>query len=82
MARYDYPVHTTSESGYGFPNWETIAKAYGIGWSSLEDVDFKIPSIVEINYEKEQIPFIPQGAECQNMKPELDSEVFDLLNAL
>lgn len=82
MARYNYAVHTTSESGYGCPDWEAIAKAYGIGWSSLDEIDFEIPSIIELNYEKEQIPFIPQGAECQEMRPSLSEELYNMLNRL
>lgn len=82
MTRYNYAVHTTRESGYECPDWKAIAKAYGIGWSSLDDIHFETPSIVELIYEKEQIPFVPQGVDCQDMRPELSRDIFDLLSTL
>lgn len=82
IARYDHAVHTNKESGYGHPKWENIVLAYGLEYRQLEDVDFTEPTIVELCYQQEQIPYIPQGVSCQDMDPKLDRELFNTLNAL
>ena len=82
MARYDYAVHTSKDSGYGHPNWGDVAQAYGMDYRQLEDLDFTAPTIAELCYQQEQIPYIPQGVSCQDMDPKLDRELFNTLNAL
>ena len=82
MARYDYAVHTSQDSGYGHPNWKDVAHAYGMNYSQLEDVDFAKPTVAELCYEQEQIPYIPQGVEIQNMCPHLSEDMYNQLNAL
>ncbi len=82
MARYDYAVHTSKDSGYEHPNWENIAHAYAMDYCQLDDVDFMTPTIMELYYEKEQIPFIPQGENIQNMCPRIPEDLYNLLNAL
>ena len=82
MARYDHAVHTSKDSGYGHPNWEDIAHAYGMNYSQLEDVDFAKPTVAELCYEQEQIPYIPQGVEIQNMCPHLAEDMYNQLNSL
>lgn len=82
MARYDHAVHTSRDSGYGHPNWGKVAHAYGMDCRQLVDLNFTTPAIAELCYQQEQIPYIPQGACCQDMEPQLDRELFNTLNAL
>lgn len=82
IARYDYAVHTSKDSGYGHPNWEHVAHAYGMEYRQLEDVDFTEPTIVELCYAHEQIPYIPQGEKMQNMSPRLPDDLYNQLNTL
>lgn len=81
-ARYDHPVHTCKESGYGYPNWKDIACAYGMSYGQLTSIDFTVPTIVELCYEQEKIPYIPQGVECQNMCPFLPADTYEQINML
>ena len=82
MARYDHAVHTNKDSGYGCPIWKDIAHAYGMEYSQFEDVDFTEPTIVELYYQQEQIPYIPQGEEIQNMYPRIPEDLYNQLNTL
>ena len=82
IARYDHAVHTSNDSGYGHPNWENIAHAYSMDYCQLEDVDFMTPTIVELCYKNEQIPYIPQGEEMQNMSPLLPDDFYNQFNTL
>ena len=82
MARYDHAVHTNKDSGYGQPNWEDVAYAYGMNYSQLEDVNFAKPTVAELCYEQEQIPYIPQGEDIQNMSPRLSEDLYNQLNTL
>ena len=82
MARYDHAVHTSKDSGYGHPNWEDVAHAYGMNYSQLEDVDFSKPTVAELCYVQERIPYIPQGEKIQNMCPHLEEDMYNQLNSL
>jgi len=82
MARYDHSVHTCKGSGYYYPNWKGIAHAYGMLYSQSTAVDFTTPTIVELCYEQEKIPYIPQGVECQNMCPFLPPDTYEQINML
>lgn len=82
IARYDHAVHTNKDSGYECPTWKDIAHAYGMEYSQFEDVDFTEPTIVELYYQQEQIPYIPQGEEIQNMYPRIPEDLYNQLNTL
>lgn len=82
IARYDYAIHTSKNSGYGHPNWVKVAHAYSLEYRQLEDVDFTEPTIVELCYQQEQIPYAPQGEEVQNMYPCLPEDLYNQLNAI
>ena len=51
-------------------------------YCQLEDVDFMTPTIVELCYKNEQIPYIPQGEEMQNMSPLLPDDFYNQFNTL
>lgn len=74
-------VHTTLESGYGFPCLEKLAEAYGIKYSKTFD---SFPSIVEIDIDEEidLEPDLPVGKECQDMMPALSREKYEELQSL
>ena len=82
ITRYDHSVHTCKGSGYGYPNWKDIAHAYGMSYSQLACVDFTTPTIMELSYAQEQIPYIPQGMACQNMCPFLSVDTYNQINIL
>lgn len=82
ITQYNHAVHTSKDSGYKHPNWENIAHAYAMNNCQLEDVDFMTPTIVELCYKNEQIPYIPQGEEMQNMSPLLPDDLYNQLNTL
>ena len=88
---YGYLLHTTLESGYSHPNFEEIAKAYGIKYEvihNLESAQFffynKEPQIIELMLgEACQIQqILPKGYPCQKFMPELDTNVYNFLNNL
>ena len=93
-ARYgDYYVHTTVDSGYSYPNFEAVAKAYNLEYHRINAMD----PAVSINYEigkaplmlelivdehTELDPNLPQGNACQDLAPVLPRELYDKLNNL
>ena len=82
ISRNNHAVHTTVESGYGIPNWKAIANAYGLEYRKLEDICFDKPIIVELCYTNEQIPWVPKGADCQDMRPSVSDLLYNQLNKM
>lgn len=93
-ARYgNHLVHTTTDSGYSYPDFEAIAKAYRIEYRRVNAMDLcepldvslgKAPLMLElmVDEETELNPNLPQGNACQNLAPELPGEQYDWLNQL
>lgn len=73
-------IHVTNESGYGVPDIEKVAEAYGIQYMK----DTVKPGIVEIKIKNdtELKPSIPMGNDMQNMSPLLQNELYVKLNTL
>lgn len=89
----DYLVHTTLDSGYGFPDFEKVANCYGIGYMRVEPTEEfeigenylgKVPTIVEfmIDRNTELTPSLPIGKPCQDLSPEIDRELYKKLDKL
>ncbi len=68
---YDYLLHTDLNNGYGTPDFEKIAHAYG-----TEVTEIEIESSVVLS------PNLPKGRSIQDMEPKLDSEKYEFLNRL
>lgn len=85
LAKYGRYVHTTADSGYGNPDFGKMADAYGllyinqeVKWNSIQ------PCLMEltVNSEEGLTPSLPAGKSIQNMVPELESSMYEKLNAL
>ena len=86
-------IHTTKESGYGTPDFEKIADAYGIEYIKVEQITRKETDII-INANQpilfelmidngiELEPNLPKGATIQKMIPNLEHNRFEMLNTL
>ena len=88
MAGYAYSLHTTSESGYGTPDFSALAKAYGISWFRA-DSEFSLGGIIEpmmiellIPDSQTLTPSLPRGRGMQDLEPRLDNLKYNKLNAL
>lgn len=93
-ARYgDYFVHTTLDSGYSYPNFEAVAKAYRLVYRRINGMDLtqplkltlgKSPMLLElmVDADTELHPNLPQGNACQNLAPELPAALYEHLNNL
>lgn len=93
-AKYgDYFVHTTTDSGYSFPNFEAIAKSYHLEYCRVNAMDMterldlelgKSPLMLELIVDEntELNPTLPQGSPCQDMAPELPRNLYDRLNGM
>jgi len=87
-------IHTTKTSGYGTPDFETLARGYGIefhSYHSMEEKDIRqvldnldAPTLIEIELEEEIIltPNLPKGRTMQRMSPELDEDILLELDCL
>ena len=89
----DYLVHTTTDSGYSYPNYEAIAKAYQIEYRRVDAMNMdeplnvvlgKLPLMLELMVNKDTAlnPNLPQGKACQDLAPALPRELYDRLNQL
>ena len=87
----DHLVHTTTDSGYGYPNFEKIANCYEIDYIKVDfdselvwDGKIKGPLIIELMIDEhtELNPSLPVGKPCQDLSPELPRDLFDELNNL
>lgn len=84
-------VHTTLDSGYGFPNFEKVADGYGIRYTrvgldqnELPDIDFSVANVIEImiDAEEELYPTLPIGRKCEDLYPDLPRELYTELDNL
>lgn len=94
IKRYgEHLVHTTLDSGYGFPDFEKVAKCYEISYMRVDckkEVKFDKncvrtePIIIEfmIDRNTELAPSLPIGRPCQDLAPELDRELYEKLDRL
>ena len=85
-------LHTTKNSGFGSPNYKSIAEAYDLNYYLLnEEIELdslmsynNLPKLVEmcISEDLSLTPNLPKGAKCQDMQPALAKEKYEYLNAL
>jgi len=87
-------LHTTLASGYGVPDIQAVAKAYGIEYYFLEqgsNLDWiksldaaSKPFICEIKIAEEVAlsPTLPKDNSCQDLQPGIDRALYDYLDAL
>jgi acetolactate synthase-1/2/3 large subunit len=80
-------VHTTKDSGYGNPEFKTIALAYGIDYCTLADqqsLQIERPLFVEVPVDDNLTlsPNLPRGAACQDLYPQLERAKYEYLNSL
>ncbi len=85
--RYGRFVHTTSDSGYGTPDFKKLAAAYGIEYKEyipgvFEKID--VPILVEVGIDEtvDMEPNLPRGNMCQELVPALDKTLFEVLDIL
>lgn len=93
-AKYgDHFVHTTTGSGYSYPDYEAIARAYKIDYRRVDAMNLSEPLDVTlgekplmlelmVDTQTELNPNLPQGNACQNLAPELPKDLYDRLNNL
>lgn len=89
-----YLVHTTLDSGYSHPDFEKIAKAYGLEYKRIlcnqyndnhQGVEISIkPMIVEMVVDKdtELNPNLPVGSPCQDLHPPIPRDLYNELDNL
>ena len=87
-------LHTTPESGYSVPNFDIVAKSYGIKFykinmikvPKIKKIIFSIeqPKMLEINIDPkiEMIPHLPIGFPIQKLLPALDEKKYNWLENL
>ena len=89
----DYLVHTTTNDGYSYPEFEKVSKCFGINYYrikeyndvlNLSDKMFSEPGIVEImvDINTPLYPKLPSGELCQNLSPKLPDELFEYFDKL
>jgi acetolactate synthase-1/2/3 large subunit len=85
---YDHYLHTTTESGYGTPNFADLVRAYRIGYiqgtNGLDFMRSTAPLFIEIPLSDSLplTPSLPRGRDCQDLNPRLDETLYDILNKL
>lgn len=89
IAYHGHYVHTTEESGYVNPDFKKIATAYGITYTTLDDLPHGIlnierPLLIEVSVDSELTlsPTLPKGVACQDLYPRIDRQKYEYLNAL
>ena len=84
-------VHTTEGSGYGAPDFQKLADAYGLAYFRFDTGDAnperclaQLPCIIELPVDADTplYPLLPRGSACQRMLPDLSEELYDRLNNL
>jgi acetolactate synthase I/II/III large subunit len=79
-------LHTTKDSGYGTPDFEAIAGAYGISYTrkieDLENVDKPVLVEIPVDEQERLIPSLPKGEPFQNLFPELPRKKYEFLENL
>ena len=85
--RYGRFVHTTSDSGYGTPDFKKLAEAYDIEYTSFapgifEKIDRPLLIEAMIDEDIDLEPNLPMGNKCQHLVPEWDKALFEELDKL
>lgn len=87
-------VHTTRADGYGVPNFESIAKAYGLGYILWDAENRTVaaetlhqiskPCLIELLIDEsiDLVPSLPIGNPCQDLAPILSRELYIQLEQL
>lgn len=90
----DHYLHTTSDSGYGNPDFKHIVWAYKINLYEFEGLSQQVieeifshspyPSLVHVMVDENTIltPSLPKGQPLQDMSPLIDRDRYNFLNAL
>ena len=82
----DRYIHTEKENGYGVPDFEKIASAYGILYENklkgFQNIDQPIIMEYQISKQYDLELKLPRGNECQNMAPVLAAEEYEYFNQL
>lgn len=79
--------HVNSENGYYVSNFEKIAKAYEIDYTTDESVAIKkinkqLIYEIRLNIDEVLTPSLSKGIPCQDMEPLIPREKFNYLNKL
>lgn len=86
-------VQTTMESGYSYPDYQELARAYGIHYRRVISHNVDVPLCIKdvneplflelmVDENTELYPYLPAGNVCQNLFPELPKEMYNYLNSL
>jgi acetolactate synthase-1/2/3 large subunit len=87
-AGFAYSLHTTADSEYGYPNFNKVAKAYGLDYKRLDvpwhSDDLAVPCLLEVAMDTQRslAPYLPKGKLCQELQPAIDNNDYDYLNSL
>ena len=85
QVKYGRCVHTTTDSGYGNPDFRKLTDAFGLLYiHNMEQWDSIQPCLMElaVNTEEGLTPSLPAGKPIQDMIPELERTKFDKLNEM
>lgn len=94
VAKYgEHLIHTTTDSGYSYPDFKKVAVCYGLEYccidrsdelQTLPAIDFSQPTLVEIMIDKDTAlePGLPVGKVCQDLSPELPRKLYEELERL
>lgn len=87
-------VHTTRSDGYSVPNFESVARAYGIGYMCLTEKNITAaaevlnrinkPYLIELEIDDsiDLVPSLPIGNPCQDLAPILPRDLYVQLDQL
>ena len=88
---FSHFLHTTQDSGYSFPDFASVAKAYGLNHYYFSEWDSSLfrdeesarlcPCIIEVELDAEidLEPNLPKGVPCQALEPALSKELYEYL---
>lgn len=85
QVKYGRFVHTTESSGYGNPDFRSLAAAYGLQYiKNVAQWDFICSCLLEltVNPEEGLSPSLPAGRSIQDMVPEMERTRFEKLDGL
>lgn len=93
VKQFSHLVHTTLESGYGIPNLQAVANAYGLNYFCIKDpaataqggsIPTDAPCLIELRADGTEIlrPNLPMGKPCQDLAPALPEELYQRMENL
>lgn len=92
VKQFSHLVHTTPESGYGIPNLQAVANAYGLNYLCIKDpamaqrdsIPTDAPCLIELRADGTEIlrPNLPMGKPCQDLAPALPEELYQRMENL